>query len=100
MQFPASRESFAGVNSARQERGHQLTGDLAAASTQFVLRYRRSTTPVAELNVEKLAGCDVDLDTAVVGKSLRHCNHSREASDRGRTHVGREIASTPTFDTH
>lgn len=91
-------EVFAIVNSSREESLHHHCRGTLSVSAQLALRDRRISATIAELDIQKLSGRNVDFDAAVLGGSLWYRNNRWEASDACTTHHGLKITLLPTFD--
>ena len=71
-----------------------------SAGAQLALRDRRIAAAIAELDVQKLPGRNVDFDTAVLGSSLRYHDNRWEASNARASKHSLKVISLPTFDSY
>ena len=71
---------------------------LGRGLAQVACRNLRPVPAVAELHVDQLARCDVDVDAAVLGESPRHRDHGGKSADTSSVSRRRRGAGRPQVD--
>jgi len=89
---------FAIVNSSCEESLHHHSRGTLSAGAQLALRDRRISAAIAELDVQKLSGRNVDFDTAVLGGSLWYRDNRWEASNARAADSSLKVSLRPAFD--
>jgi hypothetical protein len=91
-------KEFAIAILAGEEGFHRGCGNPLGSSAEFVLLNRRLTSTVVELDIEQLAGCDVNLDAAVGRGPCGDGDNSRKIRYRCGSHTRSEIGLAPALD--
>jgi hypothetical protein len=91
-------KEFAIAISAGEERCHRGCGNQLGPSAELVLLNRRSTAAVVELDVEQLAGSDINLHAAVGRGPCRDGDDSREIGYRCGLNACSEIGLAPALN--
>jgi hypothetical protein len=91
---------FAIVNSSCEESPHHHRRGTLSAAAQLVLRDRRVSAAIAELDIQKLPDRNVDFDTAVLGGSLWYRDNRWEAGNARASDHSLKVVLLPTFDAY